>query len=366
MDWNGWNEFKRMLLASNGTKDITIYFATGPREPRTRMRLEIVVRNNQIDSINNVDIFNNNDNDFVTCVSIDMRHLEASSIQYSETCTDPPLPENGKLLLLSNIKEQLIVGLSNLNFIKLFDVATIGETFLTSYKLVRNGTTAYSAFGYYPVYWNDGDLETFKNKLADAHIGELSDALKTEIFEKLTVEDIYNLKLTYYGDDLNQNDIEEDTIHSPFFLESTIRDVMEYISIYDDVLTSEHICEELLQTLIDNEEVEEDLLIGDPNVDESSIYNQGKNINRANPNYFNQYRYTIIDYYNNDVANNDEENTNEEDEENEDPNANLGGGYRKRYRKRTQKRKRIQIKRKTQKGRIQKSRLSKSHKRSGK
>jgi hypothetical protein len=352
MDWNDWNQLKAMLTASNGTKHITIYFATGPRAPRTRMLLEIVVRNFQIDAIDNMNT-NGNVNDYIHCISIDMRHLESSSIQFTETCTIPPLEENGNLDLLTNIKEQLIVGLSNLDFVKMFDVATIGETLLTPFKLVRSGTTAYSKHGYYPVYWGEGDLAIFKDKLADATINELSIALKNEIFDKLSIEDLYNLKLTYYGDDFNEDNIQEDTIDSEFFRESNVRDVMGYIGMYDDILTSEHVCEELLDILIDNEEVDEDLLIGDPNDDESSIYNQGKNINRQNPNFFNQYRYRITGY-----DNNDRENSNNE----EDPNANLGGGYRKR----TQKRKRMHIKAKTQKRRIQKLRLLKSRRRSRK
>jgi hypothetical protein len=258
-----WSQLRSALESKNGVRYFTIFinYEDAGQLKTYRMKMTAIVTRNQI-----TEVYNSYDKTIpnyseVPCISIEFNQLVSSSIQRTNYCTDPPLPRTGTRDFLTEIKLQLMFGLSDLKTAKhsrvfpenkmvdIFNVAHIGQSMLTPYKLVRDGTMTYSKYGFRPINWTGEEYDIFINKLKTITLNELDDDLQNKI-----------KKLSRGNSSL------------------LVRDAMKKISLDRDndngESISEKVLEEVLQNLIDDEEVDSDLAIDDPNENEYSIYYQ--------------------------------------------------------------------------------------------
>lgn len=204
--------------------------------------------------------------DGYNCIYLPFTELGSTFIQHTDECTTPTLPSEGNLQFLTDVKLQLIFGLTDLTSeeITMGDGATIkskkGTSIeLTPYKLVRFGTMSYSKFGFRPTDWF-GDYEIFVNRLLAITFGELSDELK----------DTIRLKIKKVNPNTN------------------VSTIMKQISIDNDDGLSEDIVKYVFNQLIKNKKFHDNDTLHFDSLTELTL----------DPDLFAKYRYanTIISY----------------------------------------------------------------------
>ncbi len=270
------------------------------------------------------------DEDGATCLEIDMIDLTLSHINKTDTCTEPILPDRGSLRFLTDVKLQLILGLSkNLpKDIEMTDDAQVGDsggTVLSMFKLIRYGTMAYSNFGFLPKNWGN-DYDIFLEELSTMEFGNLSEDIQESIRNKV-------------GYDIDNS--------------ANVRAIMRTIRMEDDNKLSNDVVKDIFDYLIENSGFDDNTLEFDTLFDleldpvEFARYRYGNYIvgfeiyDRDNDNGQSNNGSYMENNNNNGYGRNNNNNgygRNNVNMENNNNNSNLGGGRRLR-RRRTMKRK---------------------------
>jgi hypothetical protein len=297
-----WKDLRTALEYDNGNHhfSILIKYDEGGKEKQYIMNMVAVVKDNKI-----VEVYNAYKSEEFSCILISFKSLVSSELQYSKDCTEPSLPPKGNRDFLTEIKLQLMFGLSDLETamyarnhsenknkaVNIFNLAHIGESMLTPYKLVAKGEMTYSKYGFRPINWLEAEYEKFLQRLSTVTLNDLSDNLKGEI-------------KTFVG----KNKINSST---------KVRDIIRDIPLDEDDDTLSDLCEkimkEVLQLLMNEDEnIDSDLEIIDPNDSDYSIYYQSTTESSQYNDADNlKHKYVVVDYkLDDEVSNNNGKNNN--------------------------------------------------------
>lgn len=327
-----WDELRQYLEAEDGECifSILIQYNENSQIKNYLMKLVAEVQDGKI-----VEVQSYNEGQ---CLLINFKDLFSSKIQYTEDCTEPPLPQTGNRDFLTEIKLQLMFGLSDLDeaehasyyldrgnkAVNIFNQAQIGYETLTPYKLISEGKMTYSKYGFTPINWGN-NYDIFLDKLSSLTLNDL-EKMREEIVEfKDEIDEMNNpsnLNEEYNFFEINDPNIAKQVTQDLVSQINTftgsrmsnssklVRDILKGIRLDRSDDSVSKLCEKIMKVVllhmkINNQITDKDLSIEDPEDNDFSIYRQSTTESKqydASENL--KHKYVIAGYRIEDTNNN--------------------------------------------------------------